>query len=933
MSEIARLGIQIDSSAAQQAAERLSTLTGAGARTEAQLGSLGSKSKRLASDLTQVNAASQKVANALNTVGRAIQGAAFITAARQIIGIVDSYTLMTARLGLVTSGTEQLTRVQNNLFAQAQKNRQGLGETTNLYVSLARSTKDAGVSEGDLLKVTDAVNKSLLISGTSATEAQGALRQLGQAFASGSLRGDEFNSVNEQMPRLMEAVAKGMGRTTGELRAMAAAGELTTNAILPALISQMGKLNEEASKIPLTVGQANTQLQNSFGQLLSNLEKQLGAVARVAEGVSVFSKIVADPGLLLRMIGLDRVSELETSGARLRFDLNKTVAELEVYTKAAGENPNPAQLAHMEKLRANASRLTGELNIATQALKDFSSAGDSAGSNTYREVEGEDIRIKRAAESAAVAKGANAELKKLQESLRSPGDKRNDLVKKIRELGTTSTWSKGEVDKLVAAAKLSNGGAGAANKQTKEAEAAAKRMAALDTKIGGKDLTSDMADIQRALTEVTSTYEGMNSRLESLRQAGLVDDQEYYAERRSYIEGDNRVREAALQQEIQRLNEEKGIAAERRDAAGGTGSEKLEAQKKYAAEVIQLNRQILDNESEIQRARKKTDVTQQNLNTTEQTGAKQKLADNLALRNSAEDYLKSLQKQQNFEVESMGKGGETRDRLAGLAQINEKYQQQLLDNTRERAAAQNNEQRKQLDAQLLIIKEFQEKAVSSYEEYWFRLKEKQRDATVGAREAIANYIDGAENIAKQTEQVVGGAFQGLEDSLVDATKTGKLSFSQMLAEMQADLARMFVKQTVSMLLKMMGGQGSMGNSPADAATATQMGVFAKGGSFPRGINGLSSGVYTSPQLFKFASGMGLMAEAGPEAVMPLKRGSNGKLGVEAQGAGGAGPVTNTFNVNMGGNSGTPSPMEMKRILATAVERAMANKQRRSPGGR
>jgi lambda family phage tail tape measure protein len=928
MSDIARLGIQVDSTAAQTAAERLRALTSAGVRTEAQMGSLGGRSRRLAGDMQQVSTSTARVASAITTFGRAMQGLALVTVARQVIAVADNYALMNARLALVTNSTGQLERVQNNLFAQAQKNKQSLGETTNLYTSLARATKDAGVTEQDLLKVTDAVGKSMLISGTNAQEASGALRQLGQAFASGTLRGDEFNSVNEQMPRLMEAIAKGMGRTTSELRAMAAAGELTTGSMIPALIAQLGALNAEAARMPQTFEQSLTALQNAVQVSIGKIDQAYGLTRKLAEGVETFSNIIVDPGLLSRLLGLDQLSELETKSARLSYQINKTIQELENYRKESGTAPSQAQLTHMAMLEGRAKSLSNQLQATTEDMKRFANQRDPAGAGTP-ELSGDDRRIANNLADIQAAKAAGRAWEELSKKHQTVAEKYAETAKKIRETGLAAGKSEAEIKKMQAAARPSSLDSGA-KKAQREAEAAAKRLAQLEIRIGAKDLGSDIAAIQRALGDIVADNENANDRLEALRSAGLVDEEDYYARRKELLHQDARIRQAALEQEIARLEEEKQIAAERRDASGGTEQEKLEAQRRYNAEVIQLNRQIADSESEIERIRRKTNITEQNLETTQANAARNRIKDIQAMRDAAEDYLTSLERQHDLEIASMGQGNLARDRLRGLTQINEKYQQQLLDTTRERAAAQTQEQKDQLDKQIEIIKEFRDKALNEYDVYWSRLQEKQRDAATGAREAIANYIDEANDLATQTEGMFTNAFGGLEDAMADAATSGKLSFSNLLKSMQADMARFFTKQTVSMLLQLMGGAGSRGSSAFTAAgnQAIADQVFASGGTFMGGINGLSSGVYTRPTMFRFASGMGLMAEAGPEAVMPLKRGRNGKLGVE--GGGGGGPVHNEFHINMPpGNSNQPSPMEMKRILTTVVERTMSNKQRRT----
>jgi lambda family phage tail tape measure protein len=148
------------------------------------------------------------------------------------------------------------------------------------------------------------------------------------------------------------------------------------------------------------------------------------------------------------------------------------------------------------------------------------------------------------------------------------------------------------------------------------------------------------------------------------------------------------------------------------------------------------------------------------------------------------------------------------------------------------------------------------------------------------------------------------AFRGMEDAIVEFTKTGKLSFSSMIESFIEGLLRYELQQQQMMLLKGVGGAGGlakslismipgMGGFEGSGYTAAQLATLpmAKGGAFDYGIQAFAKGgaftnqIVDSPTLFKFARGTGLMGEAGPEAIMPLKRDSNGNLGVRGPSGG------------------------------------------------
>ena len=206
----------------------------------------------------------------------------------------DVQTMLDSRTRLVTHSTNELTASRERLFALAQSTRTSEEATVDLYARISRSTKELGRSQEDLFRITETVNKSIGISGGSAASAQAALVQLGQAFASGTLRGEELNSVMEQAPRLAEAIATGMGVSIGKLRKMGEEGELTAQAIVEALLSQSAAIDAEYSKITLTVSQAFTVLDNSVGRYIGGVDQASSASARFASVIVSASDHVGD---------------------------------------------------------------------------------------------------------------------------------------------------------------------------------------------------------------------------------------------------------------------------------------------------------------------------------------------------------------------------------------------------------------------------------------------------------------------------------------------------------------------------------------------------------------------------------------------------------------------------------------------------------------
>ncbi|KVJ53853.1 tape measure protein [Enterobacter hormaechei] len=180
---------------------------------------------------------------------------------------------------------ETLADVTERVFDISQKTRSGLDATATLYARLERSTRSYGVSVEDITRLTTIINQGFVVSGSTAEEASNAIIQLAQGLASGALRGDEFNSVNEQGNRLMIALADSMNVSIGALRNMAAEGKLTTDVIVNGLLSQGDKIGREFAKTTATISQS-LEIANN------NITKFFGENATVKTGVKIFSDSV-----------------------------------------------------------------------------------------------------------------------------------------------------------------------------------------------------------------------------------------------------------------------------------------------------------------------------------------------------------------------------------------------------------------------------------------------------------------------------------------------------------------------------------------------------------------------------------------------------------------------------------------------------------------
>ncbi|MBK8157991.1 MAG: tape measure protein [Rhodospirillaceae bacterium] len=289
----AKAGVAGAAAAAGGAAGQFDRLTGSAQRASSATGSMTSQLRSLV----------------------AVVGGALVV--RQVIQWADAWKLTEGRLSLVTKSALELKAVQSQLFDVSQRTGQAFGGTATLYTRLAQATAQLGTSQRQLLAITETINQAFVVSGAGAAEAQAAIVQLSQAIASGVLRGDEFNSVMEQAPRLSQALSDSLGKTRGELRAMAEQGQLTVQMILKALTEEAPKIGQEFARMPLTVGRALTQLGNSLQRLVGLSDAASGATTTIAGAISDLAKKLAEPQVVEAVA---RFAEALSAGLQLAID-------------------------------------------------------------------------------------------------------------------------------------------------------------------------------------------------------------------------------------------------------------------------------------------------------------------------------------------------------------------------------------------------------------------------------------------------------------------------------------------------------------------------------------------------------------------------------------------------------------------------------------
>lgn len=298
--------------------------------------------KKLDNQQENTNQSSQSISKSYDLIGTAVKGfiglqvvsklgewgKAFIDTAQQV-------ELLQSRIQLYSSTSVEATQIFDQLVQQANRAGTDINAVANSFQRFAAAGQDAGISNQVILQFTDNLQKMSRVSGASSAEASAAIYQLSQAFASGRLQGDEFRSVSEQLPTVLQVLAKQMGVTTGELKQLGSDGEITRDKLL-LLNNATDDINTQFDKMPRTVDQAATALSNNLSVAIAALDQQIGAskflskfldlLAGGVSGTTELIKAAADTDKLAQATNdLNSVTSKREANLRQIADLEKQI--------------------------------------------------------------------------------------------------------------------------------------------------------------------------------------------------------------------------------------------------------------------------------------------------------------------------------------------------------------------------------------------------------------------------------------------------------------------------------------------------------------------------------------------------------------------------------------------------------------------------------
>ncbi|ELP0415929.1 tape measure protein [Salmonella enterica] len=279
-----------------------------------------------------------------------------ILSVQQVSQYADAWTTLNNKLANALRPSEQLVDVTERVFNITQQTRGSLDATASLYARLERATREYGTSADDLAKLTTIINQGFVVSGATAQEAENAIIQLSQGLASGALRGEEFNSVNEQGNRLIVALADSMGVGIGQMRQMAAAGKLTTDVVVNGLLSQGVTIGNEFANTTTTISQALQVAGN-------NITKFFGENSTVKTGTAIFNDAVISVSENIGALSAILTAAAAVMGSRYVGALTMATAA-KVKAAVAARNQSAAE---MQAAQAVANKAAADLRAAAVA--------------------------------------------------------------------------------------------------------------------------------------------------------------------------------------------------------------------------------------------------------------------------------------------------------------------------------------------------------------------------------------------------------------------------------------------------------------------------------------------------------------------------------------------------------------------------------------
>ena len=866
---------------------------------------------------------------------------------QMIADIADRMQSLNNQIKLVTGSENAALAVRKELLAISNRTYADLEATGSLYVKAQRALQDYGYSQKQVLQFVEATNNAMRVGGVGAQEQAAALFQLSQALGSGRLQGDEFRSISEAAPILLDTLAEHLGKTRAEIRAMAADGKLTSDVIVEAVTAAGGKLAEQAGNMQVTLGGSLTVLKNNFAALVDDVLNGTGVMSVFAQGIKFIADNLQTFAQIIGVIGFaylfQMLNALQVTSYKVGFAFGRMAAIMlanPFVAVAAAAVGLLAALGWLDDAMDALGIIGGDaldlIKTGFQGLSDLAGAVffnlsewakeqlgimsglfggffDDTGTGFWGLLEsvakvfdmiaaviassvewgiGAFMNLWTAVENGAI-NAANAALKAIENLINFTINGINRVIDLANNMPGVNLGKVG----TVSFSKIAGGNkpmAGLGFGDIFAARVAVQSESGLQSKVRN---AHDRATMGNAVNNALGGGGGKPRPRPSGGGGGR---------RHGGSRGSGQSDTAKLQEQFnkelattrEKLN---AIKAEFTDMENYGFKNQFTTLREFNAELEKAGGRYskFDPETQIPQIRK----------VMEQIHAQEQLNAVQAFHLDGKRHLEDME----FEVGLLGKSQAETERLRYARELDLKVRQQTAGMSPEYVAKMN-EERDAILAQYDAIQRIKE--------------ERGEDWLGGIRDGVNKYAKSMGTLREQMADMVGNTFDTLGNTLGDFVATGKANFRDMTVSILQDLSKIFIRMATMRLVSSFAGGG---------------GAFADGGAFNNGLQFFASGgvftnqVVSRPTMFAHGGGFGVMGEAGPEAIMPLTRAPNGKLGVAAQGGSG---VQNNVNISVSisqtGNAESDSKADSEqgrriaRMLDGKIIEVLARESR--PGG-
>ena len=958
MADVATLGIGVDLSELRAATRELEKLEQAAAKTEkatSKIGGLGNQAagagNKAASYGRQVEKAGQQTeqlgnkakatAGLVGYLKKAFGAYVSLKTVQMIADIADRMQSLNNQIKLVTGSENAALAVRKELLAISNRTYADLEATGSLYVKAQRALQDYGYSQKQVLQFVEATNNAMRVGGVGAQEQAAALFQLSQALGSGRLQGDEFRSISEAAPILLDTLAEHLGKTRAEIRAMAADGKLTSDVIVEAVTAAGGKLAEQAGNMQVTLGGSLTVLKNNFAALVDEMLNGTGVMSVFAQGIKFIADNLQTFAQIIGVIGFaylfQMLNALQVTSYKVGFAFGRMAAIMlanPFVAVAAAAVGLLAALGWLDDTMDALGIIGGDaldlIKTGFQGLSDLAGAVffnlsewakeqlgimsglfggffDDTGTGFWGLLEsvakvfdmiaaviassvewgiGAFMNLWTAVENGAI-NAANAALKAIENLINFTINGINRVIDLANNMPGVNLGKVG----TVSFSKIAGGNkpmAGLGFGDIFAARVAVQSESGLQSKVRNAQ--------SRAAANNTAGGQFGGGGKRTARPSGGG------GSKRRGGKSDAEKLQEQFNKELSTTQEKlNAIKAEFTDMENYGFKNQFTTLREFNAELEKAGGRYskFDPETQIPQIRK----------VMEQIHAQEQLNAVQAFHLDGKRHLEDME----FEVRLLGKSQAETERLRYARELDLKVRQQTAGMSPEYVAKMN-EERDAILAQYDAIQRIKE--------------ERGEDWLGGIRDGVNKYAKSMGTLREQMADMVGNTFDTLGNTLGDFVATGKANFRDMTVSILQDLSKIFIRMATMRLVSSFAGGG---------------GAFADGGAFNNGLQFFASGgvftnqVVSRPTMFAHGGGFGVMGEAGPEAIMPLTRAPNGKLGVAAQGGSG---VQNNVNISVSisqtGNAESDSKADSEqgrriaRMLDGKIIEVLARESR--PGG-